>query len=205
VACVDRSIGRILARLEQHGLAGHTIIVFTSDHGDQLGAHRMVGKSVMYEESARVPCFIRVPGGRGHRVPGPWSHIDFVPTLLELMGQPLPPHLAGRSRAAEVRGGTAPATPAFLQWGFNREGDGERATATAEGKRAARESSRTIVTPDGWKLSLSDIDRCLLFHRREDPYEQHNLFYRGGHRDIIGRLTKEIQAWQQRIGDKLAL
>lgn len=203
VSCVDRSIGRILARLEQHGLADHTIIVFTSDHGDQLGAHRMLGKSVMYEESVRVPCFIRVPGGRGHHVSAPWSHIDFVPTLLELMGQPVPESLAGRSRAAEVRGDSARAEDVFVQWSFNRTGDGDTLAANAGSERAIRECSRAVITPDGWKLSLSDADRCLLFNRRDDPYEQRNLFYRDGHRDVIARLTKAIHAWQQRAGDSL--
>lgn len=206
VACVDRSVGRILARLEQHGLADNTIVVFTSDHGDQLGAHRMVGKSVMYEESVRIPCFIRVPGGRGgHRVMSPWSHIDLVPTLLALMGQPVPGSLPGRSRAAEVRGGTAAAQDVFVQWNFNKSGDGEKSGSDAAAQRAVRERSRAIFTADGWKLSLSDVDRCLLFNRREDPHEQHNLFYRGGHRDVIARLTREIHAWQKRTGDTLAL
>jgi arylsulfatase A-like enzyme len=205
VACVDRSVGRILARLEQHGLTDHTIVVFTSDHGDQLGAHRLMGKSVMYEESVRVPCFLKVPGGRGRLIAGGWSHIDLVPTLLELMSQPVPDGLAGRSRAAEVRGATAPPPNVFVQWNFNREGDGERAATDEASKRAARERSRMIVTPDGWKLSLSDVDRCLLFNRRDDPFEQRNLYYRGGHQEVIARLRREILAWQQRTGDKLAL
>lgn len=214
IACVDRSIGRILARLKHHGLADNTIIVFTSDHGDQLGAHRMLGKSVMYEESVHVPLFIKVPGGRAHRVASPWSHIDFVPTLLALMGQPVPDGLAGRSRAAEVGGASAPAQNAFVQWNVGRndedgrsKGDGDRGKTAADpnSKRAARESSRAVITPDGWKMSLSDNDRSLLFNRRDDPHEQHNLFYRGGHKDVIGRLTREIRAWQQRTGDTLAV
>jgi arylsulfatase len=212
IACVDRSVGRIIARLEQHGLADNTIIVFTSDHGDQLGAHRMVGKSVMYEESVRVPLFIRVPGGRSHRVASPWSHVDFVPTLLDLMGQPVAESLPGRSRAAEVRGATAPAQSAFIQWNKGRndelgkskgDGDSGKAAKDPDSLRASRESSRAIVTADGWKLSLSNGDRSLLFNRREDPYEQHNLFYRGGQREVISRLTREIHAWQQRVGDSL--
>ncbi|MBI4624345.1 MAG: sulfatase-like hydrolase/transferase, partial [Verrucomicrobia bacterium] len=206
VACVDRSIGRILARLDQHGLADNTIVVFTSDHGDQLGAHRMVGKSVMYEESVRIPCFVKAPGVRGgHRVMSSWSHIDMTPTLLDLMGQPVTDGLAGRSRAAEIRGESAPAQDVFVQWNFNKAGDGEKTPADDASQRAIREATRAVFTPDGWKLCLSDADRCLLFNRREDPYEQRNLFYRGGHREVVARLTKEIHAWQKRAGDKLAL
>jgi arylsulfatase A-like enzyme len=208
IACVDRSIGRILARLEQHGLTDHTIVVFTSDHGDQLGAHRMTGKSVMYEESLRVPCLIKVPGARGgHRVASPWSHIDLVPTLLELMRQPVPDGLAGRSRANEILGETALAQNVFAQWSPNKGGGGdEEGSASDEAsRRALGESTRTVITPDGLKLCLSDVDHCQLFDRRNDPHEQRNLFYRGGHREVVARLTREIHAWQKRTGDKLAL
>jgi len=206
VACVDRSIGRILARLEQHGLADNTVIVFTSDHGDQLGAHRMVGKSVMYEESVRIPCFIKAPGVRGgRRVMSPWSHIDMTPTLLELMGQPVPDGLSGRSRAAEIRGAAAPAQNVFVQWNPNKGVDEDKTSADAASQAVNRESTRTVITPEGLKLCLSDMDRCQFFDRRNDPYEQRNLFYRAGHREVIGRLTKEIQSWQKRTGDKLAL
>ena len=208
VACVDRSVGLILARLEQHGLTDNTIIVFTSDHGDQLGAHRMVGKSVMYEESVRIPCFIKAPGVRGgHRVLAPWSHIDMTPTLLDLMGQPGSDQLAGRSRAGEVRGGSAPAQNVFVQWNFNKTGDEEkfRSADDPASQRALHESTRTVITPEGLKLCLSDVDRCQFFDRRSDPAEQRNLFYRGGHRDEIARLSREIHAWQRRTGDKLAL
>jgi arylsulfatase A-like enzyme len=128
-----------------------------------------------------------------------------TPTLLDLMGQSVTDGLAGRSRAAEIRGESAPAQNVFVQWNINKEGDGEKTPSDEASQRAIRERSRAVFTPDGWKLSLSDVDRCLLFNRREDPYEQHNLFYRGGHRDVIARLTEEIHAWQQRTGDKLAL
>ncbi len=214
IACVDRSIGRILARLEQHGLTDNTVIVFSSDHGDQLGAHRMLGKSVMYEESVHVPLFIKAPGTRPHRVASPWSHVDFVPTLLDLMGQPLADGLAGRSRALEVRGESSPAQSAFIQWNVGRndesgkatdDGDRGKAAIDAESKRAARECSRAIVTPEGWKMSLSDNDRCLLYDRNADPGERHNLFYRGRHQDVIRRLSKEIHAWQQRTQDPLGV
>ena len=207
IACVDRSIGRILSRLEQHGLADNTIVVFTSDHGDQLGAHRMTGKSVMYEESLRVPFFIKVPAARGgQRVASPWSHIDMVPTLLELMRQPVPDGLAGRSRAAEILGESRLAQNVFAQW--SPKGSGEKGEETASddaSRRALGESTRTVITPDGLKLCLSDVDRCQLFDRRNDPHEQRNLFYRGGHREVVARLTQEIHAWQKRTGDKLAL
>ena len=98
VTLVDQSIGAILGCLERFGLTEHTIVVHTSDHGDSLGAHHLFGKETMFEEAARVPWLIRLPGPNARRrCFRPVSHIDFVPTLLDLLGQPNHPQCAGKS------------------------------------------------------------------------------------------------------------
>src|SRR5438046_10271718 len=98
VTLVDQSIGAVLGCLERFGLSDNTIVVHTSDHGDSLGAHHLFAKEVMFEEAARVPFLIRLPGQkRGKLVPQPVSHIDFVPTLLDLLSQPSHPQCAGKS------------------------------------------------------------------------------------------------------------
>ncbi len=61
VTQVDRSVGAILETLETLGLANNTIVVYTSDHGDMMGSHNLLAKTVMYEESVRVPWLIRYP------------------------------------------------------------------------------------------------------------------------------------------------
>jgi arylsulfatase A-like enzyme len=61
---IDRCVGAILAKLDDLGLNEHTIIVLTSDHGDMMSAHGILGKSLMFEQSARVPYLVRVPGQR---------------------------------------------------------------------------------------------------------------------------------------------
>jgi choline-sulfatase len=90
VTYVDRKLGELLAALEQTGLAGDTVVVFTSDHGDMLGERRMVQKRCFYEWSVRVPLLLRFPDGRdaGRRVPDPVSLIDVLPTLLDVAGVP---------------------------------------------------------------------------------------------------------------------
>ena len=76
-------------------------MVFTSEHGDMLGDHYMLHKNTMYEESARVPLIIHVPwlSKDQELLSGPVSQIDLVPTLLDLLGQPIPPGLEGQSLA----------------------------------------------------------------------------------------------------------
>ncbi|MGH8019352.1 MAG: sulfatase-like hydrolase/transferase [Opitutaceae bacterium] len=104
VTVVDRSVGLILTELERLGLADSTIVVFTSGHGDQMSAHRLWHKEVMFQESLRVPYLVRVPGARGGRVvKDPVSHIDIVPTMLELPGARAPESLPGQSLGPLLR------------------------------------------------------------------------------------------------------
>ncbi|HEY5629603.1 MAG TPA: sulfatase-like hydrolase/transferase [Candidatus Limnocylindrales bacterium] len=87
VSQLDEHIGKILHALEDAGLAGTTRVMYTSDHGDNLGSRGLWGKSTMYEEIARVPCLLSGPGiPAGVRVPDPVSHVDAYPTILESAG-----------------------------------------------------------------------------------------------------------------------
>ena len=87
---VDQAVGRILEALEQSGMADDTIVVFTSDHGDLLGAHGgLIQKWCnAFDEATRVPLLIAGPGitNGGGGVSIPTSHIDLIPTLLGLAG-----------------------------------------------------------------------------------------------------------------------
>src|SRR5690606_3764552 len=94
----DEMVGRVLSRLQELGLEENTIVVFTSDHGEMMGDHRLMSKG-SYEEALKVPLLLSVPGwqDRTRRVTQRVSQIDLVPTLLDLMKQYIPAHLQGRS------------------------------------------------------------------------------------------------------------
>lgn len=87
---VDQAIGRILDALEASGMADDTVVVFTSDHGDLLGAHGGLQQkwANAFDEATRVPCILKGPGIGA--TPGglhiPTSHLDLVPTLMGLAG-----------------------------------------------------------------------------------------------------------------------
>ena len=90
---MDRHVGRVLEALHDAGLAEDTLVVYTSDHGEALGAHGLWGKSTFFEESARIPLILRWPGriAAGSTVAQPVSLMDLGPTLLDLAGAtPLP-------------------------------------------------------------------------------------------------------------------
>src|SRR6266511_2875999 len=157
VTLVDQSIGAILGCLERCGLSDNTIVVHTSDHGDSLGAHHLFAKEVMFEEAARVPFLIRLPGQRrGKLIPQPVSHIDFIPTLLDLLSQPKHPQCAGKSLLPVIHDEALPPQSIFIEWAPNRTKvkKGTSLASRRTVKRAIDESTRTVVSSDGWKLCL---------------------------------------------------
>src|SRR6266571_3608704 len=188
VTLVDQSIGAILGSLERFGLSDQTIVIHTSDHGDSLGAHHLFGKETMFEEAARVPLLIRLPDQtRTKIISHPVSHIDFVPTLLDLLQQPTHPQCAGKSllsvinQEAVVAGVSSASSPpgnVFVEWAPNRTKI-KKGTRLARGrmvKHAVEESTRTVVSPDGWKLCLRDKDLNELYNLKDDPFETRNLY-----------------------------
>ena len=213
ISQVDSSIGAILIELDRLGLTDNTVVIFTSDHGDLMGSHGMLGKSVFLEEAATVPLLIRVPDMSPRRVSQPVSHINLVPTILDLMDAPLA-ELPGHSLRplTEGAGGNPDSAETMIEW---NQAPAEEPTqhkppgnsfATSEQVTAAQvENSRCLVTGDGWKLALSDADRGQLYNLKLDPGEMNNLFalpeHRGHLRDLAGRIT----AWQHRTKDPLIL
>lgn len=198
---VDRSIGVVLAKLDNLGLGDTTVVAHTSDHGEMMGAHGLFGKRVMFQQSARVPYLVRMPGQRQiSGVATPVSHIDFVPTMLDLLGKPAHEQCTGKSLAPLLRGENLPAQPVFLQWSPEEKAHKFK-SKPEEVRRALSESTRGIVTPDGWKLCLRDNDKNELYNLQKDRFEEHNLFYQGGDRNVIDQLSATIHEWQERNGD----
>jgi arylsulfatase len=191
---VDQGMARILWALEISGQAENTIIVYTSDHGEMRGAHTLMAKSVMYEEAVRVPLLLRVPfgGQKPQRVPQPVSHIDLAPTLLDLLGKKDCCGLPGRSLLPLVSGERRDNGDVFIEWNEDPEDQ-------------AGFNGRTIVSPEGWKLALYNGDSGLLFDRRRDPLELHNLYGRSEQAATARALRQKIEAWQRRAADKLSL
>ncbi len=213
VAVVDRGVGDILVALDESGHRDDTVVVFTSDHGEMGGDHHMFQKGLLYEESVKVPLLVRVPWARGgpRRVAEPVSHIDLVPTLLDLLGQPVPAELPGRSRAAElVEGRPWPAEDVVVEW----NGDGGRRPSkwvrggelqsSAPWERV-RGPWRTVRAPDGYKLNLCAHEQSELYDLNADPHEEANLFDASEHQARIAEMTSRLRAWQRRTNDTVVL
>lgn len=99
VSYMDAQVGKIVDAVDRLGLRKNTIVVFTADHGYHLGEHEFWQKMSLHEESTRIPLIIHAPGRKPGESPALSQQIDIYPTLAELCGLPVPPHVQGKSLA----------------------------------------------------------------------------------------------------------
>ncbi|MCH8102265.1 MAG: sulfatase-like hydrolase/transferase, partial [Chloroflexi bacterium] len=216
VKLVDDMVGTILGALDSSGVSDRTIVVFTSEHGDMVGTHRMLEMRTPYEEAVRVPLLMRVPWllDGSQTIEGNFSQIDFVPTFLDLLGESIPNHLQGRSRAGVLRGeDTLDDNDVFVQ----HNGVGDR-DLTSEGEShrwpadKARELNhmgtlpwRSVISARRWKLTLCAGDQGELYDLNRDASETENLFDQPEHRGRVRRMTARLRRWQLEVGDTAPL
>ncbi|HUV43244.1 MAG TPA: sulfatase-like hydrolase/transferase [Dehalococcoidales bacterium] len=106
VTMIDERIGDILKALEERGMLHNTWIIYTSDHGENLGDHRLNQKVVFYETAVNVPFIIRPPGGTtGWQANGLTDHLDLINTLLDIAGASPLEHCDGSSLVPKVQAG----------------------------------------------------------------------------------------------------
>ena len=161
------------------------MVLFCSDHGCCLGAHGLEAKNNPYEESMRIPCLLRWKGriapGRDE---GLVDAFDLAPTLLGLLGQPIPGHMVGRNLAPYLLGeeGADLTEPRlyFHLWGRNKADDFPTVPvplaadpgALPDGKRGLRDAHRKCVfVYDAQAKRLG----ATLFDLDADPHETRNL------------------------------
>jgi len=182
----DDGMGRVLDALDAAGRAEHTIILATSDHGDLLGQHAMYQKMEMYEPAIRIPLLIRAPGCEPRTWDAPVSHLDVMPTLLDLLGIDTPPDLDGVCLAASIRSDAPPPERSvFSQYSGNPTiGDIRRAAITRRHK---------YVYDPADAPELYDLDA--------DPFEMTNLAADPSHQTLVRELHDECRRWHEEHGD----
>ncbi len=178
-------VGSLVEELEAAGELENTYIVFTSDNGFHLGTHRLRhGKKTAYEESARVPLFVRGPGvPAGSTVEDLVLNNDFAPTFAELAG--LEGFEAdGRSLAPLLNGEEPPSwrsavlLEAFLDGrSASEEGDAETDAeeGTGEGSRTDRSAFGSVRT-ETHKYVEHENGEKELYDLANDPYELENVY-----------------------------
>jgi len=167
ISAIDDEIGRVLTHLKELGLDDNTIFVYTSDHGTMMGSHGLGSKRQPYEESIRVPLFIRwpeklKPSKRGGLI----GAIDLMPTLCGLAGLDVPAQCHGRNLSAVVTG-EAPETDTaqfIMHISKNNASGGQKHPAPIfRGVRTRR-----------YTYAVKEQGPWVLFDNEKDPYQFDN-------------------------------
>jgi arylsulfatase A-like enzyme len=203
LAAVDQSLAQLRRKLAELGLAGNTIIIFTSDNGGLSTLKNIgptcnlpwrAGKGWLYEGGIRAPLLIHAPGVTkpGTASGAPLISCDFYPTLLELAGLPPRPqqHLDGVSVANLLRGGSAPAArPLFWHYPHYHGSTWTPGAAIRDGD---------------WKLiEFYDYGKAELYNLNDDPGEKHDLAKSNPARRQA--LRDRLHAWQQSVNAQLPM
>ncbi|MBN1582343.1 MAG: sulfatase [Anaerolineae bacterium] len=198
---LDWNVGRIRQALDDAGIAGHTHMMFFSDHGDLHGSHGQFLKTAPWEEAIRIPFII---GGHSPRYANksgrhavPINHVDVAPTTLGLCGIDAPEWMQGTDYAGyRIVGREVIDEPdsAYLQL----------VIPTGHGDSVDR-AWRGIVTRDGWKYVVLERQPWLMFDLTEDPYEQINLAHNSRFSRERRRLQDRLAAWIVDTGDSFVL
>ena len=185
---VDDLVGTLLANLTAAGLDDNTIVIFGSDHGDNLGSHGYWNKGRLMEESIRIPLVVRAPGVEPavarQQVA---SIVDIMPTVLELVGAEIPSSVQGRSLAPVLQGESAelPDNHAFIE--THGHDIGIRTPMHLYAMQLD-EANRQVVD-----------SRRMFYDLRSDPYQQPNLAgtATGEQATLADALQQRLEAWHR--------
>ena len=191
VASLDECFGRLLVALDRLKLSENTIVVFTSDHGEMLGAHGRRAKNIFYDEACRVPMLVRWPGHipAGTSSDACLATVDIMPTLLALLGETVT-DVEGMDLSHLALGRTGPEPAAALMQICG-------ATAIWEDGhewRALRDKRYTyaIYRVDGKEL---------LFDNLTDPWQMRNLACDPAHVTVRDRFRQMLAERMAKLND----
>jgi len=191
---LDDGLATIVGALSQSGQLDDTILVFTSDHGDLMGSHRMISKQLPFEESIRVPCLIRYPRQlqAGSTSDALLGTVDLMPTLLDLAGLDCP-EVDGASVADAFRnGGDGPHE--LLPIMKMLDGGNPWLANGVTAWRGVRTKQHTYAR-------LLDRGPWVLYDNLADPRQMQNLLGQPEHAATQAKLEQATNDWMQRLGD----
>lgn len=175
ISLIDHQIGKILDLVAERGELESTIIAFTSDHGEMNGDHGLISKSNFYDGAVRVPLILKRAGMQKLGVvnKSPVETVDLGPTLVELAGGELSYRQFGKSFVSAL------------------DGSSHRDDALSE------IGGELMLMNEEWKVALNEAgDVYMLFDRKNDPLEEHNLAgepkYRSYQDDLRLRILERV-------------
>ncbi len=201
---LDDHLGRLFAYMDENGLTEHTVIVFTSDHGDYLGDHWLGEKYLFHEPSVRLPLIIADPSPAADATRGTvCTHfvesVDIVPTFVDIAGGDLETErVEGRSLLPLLHN----ETPTDWRTHTVSEIDYSDHSARLALGLHPYDCRATMIRDERYKLVFHEKHRPQLFDMVKDPDELHNLGEAEALADVRQALTMELFAWLRRLRNR---
>lgn len=198
---IDDQLGVLFRFLDERGLSGNTMVVFTSDHGDYLGDHWLGEKDFFHDCTVKVPLIVADPSPEADATRGTASDtlveaVDLVPSLVEYCGGVVKPHVVeGRSLLPLLRG----EAPAEWRRAVFSEYDYSMLEARLTLNQPIRDCRLFMVFDGRWKLIHATGFRPMLFDLASDPGELRDLGADPAFSGERARLRDELLGWA--LGD----
>jgi arylsulfatase A-like enzyme len=191
----DKAIGDLVTKMERLGLQENTILLFTSDHGEMMGAHDRLPyrKQLAWDESLHVPFLIKLPGmddNQGARIQAPLTTPDILPSLLSLCGIDVPESIEGEDLSGMMLSPDPTADRPALVMNV-APFDVNYMDPEYRGIRTAR-----------YTYAVSPLGPIMLFDDQADPFQMNNLVDQPDHADLQKELDRQLREKLKEIRDE---
>jgi arylsulfatase A-like enzyme len=197
---VDDNLGRMFEFLIKAGAWNETLIIFTSDHGEQLGDHWMTGKLGFYDQSYHVPLIIKDPmnniDGDNRQIDLFTENVDLMPTLLDWLGMEVPLQCDGRSLVPFLRGQSCTKQwRTEAHWEFDFRDIIQQRAEKSLGIPSNR-CNLAVVRDEQFKYVHFAALPPLLFNIENDPGELNNLAGLSEYKDTVLEFSHKLLSWR---------
>ena len=204
---VDQQLGRVFAYLKKTGQWDNTLIILTSDHGEQLGDHHLLGKLGYFDQSFHIPMIIKDPSAeadatRGNIVSNYTETIDTMPTILNWMNLPIPRTCDGQSLMPFVQHGVAPAdwrTEVHYEFDFRNIFSSKPEDYLG---LPMDQCSLSVIQNDDFKYVHFAALPPLFFDLQKDPGQLVNVVKDPAYTSSILTMAQKMLDWKIRFADK---
>ena len=198
---VDAEIGKLVRFLKESGRWNSTLIIFTSDHGEQMGDHWLLGKCGYFDGSYHIPLIVRDPraqadSSRGRIVSSFTENVDVMPTMLEAIGAEVPLQCDGSSMAPFLEGTQPPArwrSEAHWEFDFRNAADD---AAERELGLTMHQCTMNVVRGERYKYVHFTNLPPLFFDLQTDPGEFVNLANVAEYAPLVLEYAQKLLSWR---------
>lgn len=203
ISGIDRTVGRLRSELKQMGLDQNTVIIYTSDNGFFAGSKQLMGKALLYEESAKAPMIVYNPTAAnievGRQETGLISHVDIAPTILDIAGINIPDTYPGSSFLPIILNEQKTIHEAV--YGENNYDDNYPLSSEVKNPKQYQSIRSKFIRTSSYKFIRYHENHPVVEHLYkidEDPLEENDLITNPAYTDIAQDLRTKLDDFEKR-------